>query len=147
MTAVMSYATWKSVYHGDPAVVGGTFRVNTKPVTIVGIAPKGFFGDRLSPSPPEFYLPIETMPPIANVVYVHGSDAQWLYIIGRVRPGVSLGTLQEKVTTLLRQQLATRPNFSSKESQAKLKKMHVVLTAGGGASRRCRRAITRICCC
>ncbi len=132
MAAVMSYATWKSVYHGDPAVVGGTFRVNTKPVTIVGIAPKGFFGDRLLPSPPEFYLPIETMPPIANVTYVHGTGAQWLYIIGRVRPGVSLGALQEKVTTLLRQLLETRPNFSSRESQAKLKKMHVVLTAGGG---------------
>jgi macrolide transport system ATP-binding/permease protein len=132
MSVVMSYTTWKSVYHGDPAVVGSTFRVNTKPVTIVGIAPKGFFGDRILPSPPEFYLPIETMPPLANVTYVHGSDAQWLYIIGRVRPGVSLGELQEKVTTLLRQQLAARPMFSSKESQANVKNMRVVLTAGGG---------------
>jgi macrolide transport system ATP-binding/permease protein len=132
MIAVMSYATWKSMYHGDPAVVGSTLRVNTRPVTIVGIAPKGFYGDRLSSTPPEFYLPIETMPPIANVAYVHGSDVQWLYILGRVRPGVSLGQLQQKVTTLLRQELAATHRFSSKESQAELAKLHVVLTPGGG---------------
>ncbi len=132
MTAVMSYATWQSVYHGDPAVVGRTFRVNTKPVTVVGVAPKGFYGDRLTSTPPEFYLPIETMPPIANVAYVHGSDTQWLYIIGRARPGVSLRELQPKVTTLLGQELATTQRFSSKENQAELAKLHVVLTPGGG---------------
>ena len=44
MTAVMSYETWKSEYStAIPAVVGSTFRVNTKPVTVVGIAPKGFY--------------------------------------------------------------------------------------------------------
>ena len=32
--------------------------MNTKPVTIAGIAPKGFYGDRLSSTPPDFYLPI-----------------------------------------------------------------------------------------
>ena len=63
MTAVLSYESWQREYAGDPAVVGGTFWINTKPVTIVGIAPQGFFGDRLVATPPEFYLPIETMPP------------------------------------------------------------------------------------
>ena len=48
MTAVMSYEAWQREYAGDESVVGSTFWVNTKPVTIVGIAPKGFYGDRLS---------------------------------------------------------------------------------------------------
>src|ERR1035438_10280264 len=41
MTAVMSYASWQRTYAGDPSVVGSTFWINTKPVTIVGIAPDG----------------------------------------------------------------------------------------------------------
>lgn len=131
LTAVMSYETWKTRFNGDPSTVGSTFRVNTKPVTVVGIAPKGFYGDRLLPSPPEYYLPIETMPAIANVTYVHGSESQWLYLIGRVRPGVSLGALQQKVNTLLRQQLGASPHYSSQEGQARMKTLHVVLTAGG----------------
>ena len=131
-TAVMSYETWRARFNGDPAVVGSTFRVNTKPVTVVGIAPKGFYGDRLLPSRPDFYLPIETMPPIANVAYVHGSDMQWLYLIGRLKPGVSQNELQQKVSALLREQLATTPRYSSKENQRDLKKLHIVPTPGGG---------------
>ncbi len=131
LTAVMSYETWKTRFNGDAGVVGSTFRVNTKPVTIVGIAPKGFFGDRLLPSPPEYYLPIESMPEIANVTYVHNSDMQWLYLIGRVKPGVSPGELQQKVNTLLRQQLGQSPHFSGQDGQTKMKTLHVVLTPGG----------------
>ena len=41
IAAVMSYATWQRDYAGDPSVVGSTFWVNTKPVTIAGIAPAG----------------------------------------------------------------------------------------------------------
>lgn len=131
MTAVMSYETWKTRFNGDPAVVGSTFRVNTQPVTVVGIAPKGFYGDRLMPSQPDFYLPIETMPPIANVPYVHGSDMQWLYMIGRMKPGISEDEVQQKVSALLRQQLGTTARFSSKDGQVDLKKAHIVLTPGG----------------
>ncbi len=131
LTAVMSYETWKTRFNGDASVVGSTFRVNTKPVTVVGIAPKGFYGDRLLPSPPEYYLPIESMPEIANVTYVHNSDMQWLYLIGRVKPGISLGALQQKVNTLLRQQLGETQHFSGREGQKKLKPLHVVLTPGG----------------
>ena len=39
-TAVMSYEAWQNEYAGDAAVVGSTFWVNTKPVTVVGIAPR-----------------------------------------------------------------------------------------------------------
>ena len=39
-TAVMSFETWQHDYNGDPAVIGSTFWVNTKPVTVVGIAPR-----------------------------------------------------------------------------------------------------------
>ena len=131
LTAVMSYETWKTRFNGDASVVGSTFRVNTKPVTVVGIAPKGFYGDRLLPSPPEYYLPIETMPEIANVTYVHNSDMQWLYLIGRVRPGVSQGALQQKVNTLLRQQLGESPHFNSQEGHVRMKNLHTVLTPGG----------------
>ena len=78
MAAGMSYAAWQRHYNGDPAVIGSTFWINTKAVTITGIAPEGFYGDRLSSTPPDFYLPIESMPVIANVPYVHDPDEQWL---------------------------------------------------------------------
>lgn len=131
IVAVMSYEKWKNDYDADPSVVGNTFFVNTKPVTIAGIAPQGFFGDRLSTTPPDFYLPIEAMPIIANVPYVHDPDTLWLYIVGRVKPGYSVPQLQAKVSGLLRQELAQTRTYSTESEKAKLPKAHVVLTPGG----------------
>jgi macrolide transport system ATP-binding/permease protein len=131
IVAVMSYETWKNSYSGDRSVVGSTFYVNTKPVTIAGIAPEGFYGDRLSSTPPDFYLPIESMPPLANVPYVHDPDGNWLYMIGRLKPGVSRVQLQAKLSGLLRQALALTHTYSSKDSQAALARAHLVLTPGG----------------
>ena len=131
MTAVMSYETWKNNYAGDSSVVGSTFWVNTKAVTVVGIAPKGFYGDRLISTPPEFYLPIETMPVLANVTYVHDPSEDWLYMIGRLKPGVAEVPLQDKLNAMLRQLLAKNKSFSSEHDKPLLAKSHVILTPGG----------------
>jgi len=132
MVAVMSYQTWQGDYAGDPSVVGSTFWVNTKAVTIAGIAPKGFYGDRLLSTPPDFYLPMESMTVLANVPYVHDPDTNWLYIVGRVKPGVAMAPLQEKVSTLVRRSFAPTRTFSSEQGKKDLAKAHVVLTPGGG---------------
>ncbi len=130
-TAVMSYETWKNDYAGDPSVVGSTFYVNTKPVTITGIAPPHFYGDRLTSTPPDFYLPIGSMPPLANVTYVHDVDGNWLYMIGRLKPGVSRPQLQAKLSGLLRQELATGRTYASDNDKPALARAHIVLTPGG----------------
>src|ERR1700689_2278233 len=112
-TAVMSYDTWAHDYGSDPGVIGSTFRINTQPVTIIGIAPKGYFGDRLTSNPPQFYLPIESMAVIFGVPYVHDPEVEWVYIVGRVKPDVSLSAVQAKASTLLRQQFSTFKLFSN----------------------------------
>jgi macrolide transport system ATP-binding/permease protein len=132
MTAVMSYAAWQRDYLGSAAVVGSTFWVNTKPVTVVGIAPRGFYGDRLSSNPPDVYLPIETMPVLAEALYVNDPNVQWLYLVGRMKPGVSTIQLQQKVSALVKQSFAETKMFSAGPGKAQLAKVHVVLTPGGG---------------
>jgi macrolide transport system ATP-binding/permease protein len=136
MTAVMSYGAWQRDYAGEASVVGSTFWINTKAVTIVGIAPAGFYGDRLSSAPADFFLPIEAMPALANAPFVHDPDAQWLYLIGRVKPGVSLAPLREKLSTLVKHSFAETKTFSSGEGKALLAKAHVVLTPGGAGIQR-----------
>jgi macrolide transport system ATP-binding/permease protein len=132
VTAVMSYDTWQHQYAGDAKVVGGTFFVNTKPVTVVGIAPRGFFGDRVTSSPPEFYLPIQSMDLLANTPYVYDPEVNWLYMIGRVKPGTALGPLQTKVSTVIRQAFSVNKGYSTDDGKKQLAKVHVVLTPGGG---------------
>jgi macrolide transport system ATP-binding/permease protein len=131
LVAVMSYNTWQNNYGGDPSVIGSTFWINTKAVTIAGIAPKGFYGDRLSSAPPDFYLPIESIPVLTNRTFVHEPGMRWLYIIGRLKPGVAMAPLQSKITGLVQQSLAPTTAFSGERGKRALAKAHVVLSPGG----------------
>ncbi|MGA8620558.1 MAG: ABC transporter permease [Candidatus Sulfotelmatobacter sp.] len=130
-TAVMSYDTWAHDYGSDPGVLGSTFLINTQPVTIIGIAPKGYFGDRLTSNPPNFYLPLESMAVIFSVPYVHDPEVAWAYVVGRVKPGVSLSAVQAKASTLLRQQFSTFKAFTNERAKTFLGRTHVVLSPGG----------------
>ncbi|HKF48432.1 MAG TPA: ABC transporter permease [Terracidiphilus sp.] len=133
-TAVMSYDTWQHEYAGDESVIGGTFWINTKPVTVVGIAPEGYFGDRITSNPPNFYLPLESMSVLLNIPYLHDPKVEWADIIGRLKPGASLPAVQAKVSTLLRQQFSTFDWFKTERNKTFLARTHVVLTPGGGGS-------------
>ncbi len=130
LVAVMSYATWKNAYHSDDSVIGSTFWMNTKAVMVVGVAPEGFYGDRMSTAPPDFYLPIATMPDEAGGKSVRDPSQKWLDLIGRVKPQVALLPLQQKLSARLRQEYATDPDYSP----ADIAKMHLVLTAGGAGT-------------
>ncbi|HEX6879035.1 MAG TPA: ABC transporter permease, partial [Terriglobales bacterium] len=131
--AVMSYQTWQSSYGGDPSVVGSTVYVQNQPVTIVGIAPAGFFGDRLRPNPPEIWLPLAIEPVInRDNTLLHVADSNWLYVIGRLKPGVGIAPLQDKLSTSLRAWLSTIPQYTQSGGSEVIPKQHVVITPAGG---------------
>ena len=132
LTAVMSYDAWQQDYAGDPSVVGNAFYINTKPATIIGVAPKNFYGDRIDTNPPKYFLPMNSMDLVIGAPYFNEPDAQWAYIIGRVKPGTSLAALQAKASTLLKQQFAPLKTFTDQRAQKVLPRTHVVLTPGGG---------------
>jgi predicted permease len=127
----MSYALWKRDYGRDSSVVGSTFWMNTRPVTIVGIAPEQYYGDRMQSTPPGVYLPIESLPELRGKDYVHEPEARWLYLIGRVKPGTALDPLQQKLTTQLRQIFTTNKDFLSAHNRPLLDRVRVPLTPGG----------------
>ena len=132
MTAVMSYDAWQQDYAGDASVVGDVFYINTKPVTIIGVAPKGFYGDRIDTHPPKYYLPMNSMDAVIGAPYLNDPDSQWAYIIGRVRPGTSIPAVQAKASVLLKQEFAPLKTFTDQRAQKVLPNTHVVLTPGGG---------------
>jgi predicted permease len=132
ITAVMSYDTWQQDFSADPSVIGSGFWINTKAVTIIGVAPRGFYGDRLSSRPPKYYLPLESMDAIIGAPYLHDPEVEWAYIIGRIKPGVSVPALQAKASGLLRQQFSTLKMFQTERNKPALARAHVVLTPGGG---------------
>ncbi len=134
MGVVMSYQTWQRDYALDPTIVGSTFILNTNPVTILGITPPGFYGDRMTDSPPDFYIPM-AMEPFTGSAHptslLHRRGANWVYILGKVKPGTDLARLQAKMSALLRNYLMTIPLYQRDDQKNNLAQSHVVLTPGG----------------
>ncbi|MGH9604446.1 MAG: ABC transporter permease [Terracidiphilus sp.] len=132
-TTVLSYRAWQGEYASDPSIVGSTIYIETKPFTVIGVAPPGFFGDRVSENPPDFWIPIQTMPYLEGPTSIlHHPIEHWLYAIGRVRPGTNIMALQAKITGALRQWLSSQPLLTANGGAAIIPKMHVVLTPAGG---------------
>ncbi len=131
-TVVMSYQAWQSNYGGDPHVLGSTFYLQGQPVTVVGIAPAGFFGDRIRSDPPELWIPLAAEPLIeGKTTILRVAESNWLYVLGRIEPGVSVVALQGKMSNSLRQWLATQPAYVRNGGATLIPKQHVVIVPGG----------------
>jgi predicted permease len=134
---VLSYAAWQGEHSADPSIVGSTIYIQAKPFTVIGITPPGFFGDRVSDTPPEFWMPIHTEPYVeAGDSVLDNVESHWLYLLGRVHEGTDVPALQSKLTVALKQWLWSRPDLVANGGAALVPRMHVVLTPGGGGIQR-----------
>jgi len=130
--AVLSYQAWQINHASDPNVVGSTFYIQNKPFTIVGISPPGFYGDRIDSNPPSLWIPLNMEPIIEGETSIlKQPDTNWLYVLGRIKPGVAPGSLQAKISNTLRQWLATQPAYTLNGAQTEIPKQHVVITPAG----------------
>ena len=93
---VLSYAYWQTHFGGDPNVIGKKVAVNGQPVTIIGVAPKGFHG-ALAILDVQGYLPMsmvsDTLLTKEDFFSNRKSESDML-VIARLKPGVSLAAAQ-----------------------------------------------------
>ena len=102
--AVLSHRVWQTAYGGDPSVVGSTFIVEGHPLTVIGVAPAGFFGETLESDPPDIWVPVQQEPMIdAEGSLLHQSITAWLRVIGRLRTGATTEGMAPRLTGILRQ--------------------------------------------
>src|SRR6185312_9175397 len=127
----MSYRTWQQQYGSDPRLVGSTLILDGHPFTIVGIGPRGFFGETRRANPPDVWIPLH------QELLFHGKDQAllykfeaWLRVMGRVKPGASLAPVGPRLTALLRHWLVSDSGMPAewmKEINAGLPKQQIHL--------------------
>jgi predicted permease len=130
---VMSHQLWTERYARDTGVVGATFFVMGKPVTVVGVAAEGFFGDTIRPDPPDVWIPIGQEPMLRGAAsIVDRPGTYWLYAIGRIAPGASRAGIEMRATSVLQQWL-TAQSFLSAQSRNDIAQQRIpVVSARGG---------------
>ncbi|MGB2899607.1 MAG: ABC transporter permease [Candidatus Acidiferrum sp.] len=112
--AVLSHRVWQTTYASDPSVVGSTFVVEGHHVTVIGVAPSGFFGETLESDPPDMWVPLQLEPMINREgSLLRQPVSAWLRMIGRLRPGASIDGMAPRLTGVLRQWMQNDSGYPS----------------------------------
>ncbi|QOY85014.1 ABC transporter permease [Paludibaculum fermentans] len=86
--AVLSYACWRQRFAGDPGMAGRTVRINGRPYTVLGVAPREFHGTEHFYWP-EIWVPMMMEPQIEMRDWLEDRNTWNAFVIGRLRPGIT----------------------------------------------------------
>jgi predicted permease len=98
---VLSHDYWQTRMGSDPGALNGTLMVNGQPMTVVGVAPKGFRGTTLGIEP-DIFVPL-TMRELMEPFFSQGFDnrrSYWAYLFARLRPEVTVEQARAQVGAL-----------------------------------------------
>jgi predicted permease len=96
---VLSHTFWQRRFGGSPAIVGRTLSVNGTPFTVVGVARRGFFGTKPGFGP-DLWTPLMMVQPLtAGGISPLMRTQNYLEMIVRLEPGVSVQQAQAAATT------------------------------------------------
>jgi putative ABC transport system permease protein len=85
--AVISHAAWQRHFGAAPSAVGRSIHVGDRALTIVGIAPRGFYG--VAPGlAPEVIVPLAGRYHEGSPVFT-ATTSSWLHLMARLRDGVT----------------------------------------------------------
>jgi predicted permease len=117
---VISHAMWRRDFGADPSIVGRSLRLRGLDYSIVGVAPPSFTG--LVPLlAPELWLPVahveevepaginSTVPSPTGRTRIERRGSRWLFVKGRLKPGVTAAQAHANVGVISTQLAAAYP--------------------------------------
>lgn len=132
--AVLSYGYWTRQFGGDPEILNKPLTVNGTSLRVVGVAQKGFSGVQIG-SDTDVFVPM-TMKALMTPGW-NGLDARadaWLNIIGRLKPGFTVGRAQAAVAppfhAIEEAELAPLKISPSSKHAKQFLQRHIVLDSG-----------------
>jgi predicted permease len=100
--AVISYQLWQNRFKGDPQIVGKMQRLNNVPHTIIGVAPKGFYGTFVGWAM-HFWVPASMEETFESGGYkLEDRGARWIEAYIRLKPGATRAQAQEEISAIAR---------------------------------------------
>ena len=111
---VLDYGYWMQKFNGDPSVVGRPVTLNGHPLTIAGVAPKGFHGVQSFVSVAA-YLPLSELPLAGTPVdAMNNWQTRMLIVNARLLPGVSLKQANAGLTVVAQDLMRQHPESEKK---------------------------------
>ncbi|MBV9179984.1 MAG: ABC transporter permease, partial [Acidobacteria bacterium] len=105
---VLSNGFWVSHFDSDPHIIGATVNINRHPFTVIGIAPNGFHGTEVFIWP-DFWMPMVDSPDDEGTGFLSNRGMHNIWILGKLKPGVSLRQATENLNTIARELARQNP--------------------------------------
>jgi putative ABC transport system permease protein len=102
VVAVLGHQAWTRKFRADPSVIGRTIRIESVPVTIVGVAPAGHRGTINIGIVTDFWLPISSLPALGATprALERRPDEAGFFVKARLREGVTVAQAQAAMRIL-----------------------------------------------
>jgi len=133
---VLGHHYWARHFDADRAVVGRDLVVNGIHLTIVGVAPRGFFGERHGSAAPELFVPLSMnreMEPGWNGF--EDRHEHWIELMARLKAGVTAGQARREINAAYRAELlediATLGHGTDEDFRRRYRAKEIVLKPGG----------------
>jgi putative ABC transport system permease protein len=98
---ILGHALWEQRYASDSNIVGKNVKVDGKTFTIVGVMGKGF----------DFPMPAEAWIPLSiDVKESLRRDHRWLWVLGHLKPGVSVSKASAEMMSISRREADAYPD-------------------------------------
>lgn len=117
---VLSHRMWQREFGGDPAIAGKTLTLRGLPYAIAGVAPATFTGV-VPLLTPELWLPVQhveevepagitdSVPSPVGTTRLERRGTRWMFVKGRLKPGVTAEQAHANVALIGRQLEAAHP--------------------------------------
>ena len=97
---VLSHDYWETHLGADPGVLNTILTINGQPMSIVGVAPKGFRGTTMGSSP-DVFVPV-TMKGLMEPGWDRFDNrrAYWFYLFARLSPGATIESAHSEINAV-----------------------------------------------
>ena len=138
--AVISYAFWQERFGGAGDVVGRRIRILNTSYAVVGVAPPQFRGETVGANP-DIWVPLTMQSEVfPGQDYLSQETkpfrkTEWLQVIGRLKPGVTLAQAKAAIEVEFHQILEAQTAGMSAPDKLRFLNQHLSVTPGShGAS-------------
>src|SRR5260370_1419308 len=97
--AVLSYTCWQSRFGADPSIAGKDVRINGRPYTVLGVAPRGFHGTEVFYWA-EIWVPMTMQPHIEGFSWLDCRNCFNPWVAGRLQAGVPVEQAEANPTAV-----------------------------------------------
>jgi predicted permease len=109
---VMSYKTWKGVFHEDPKILGKILTIDGEPRTLVGVMPQLFQAYGLQA---QIWIPVTRTRDTARA-----DEESTAAVLARLKPGITLGTASADLDVIVKRLALLHPDDFPKHFTARV---------------------------